>query len=194
MIKPLIPAACRLTAPGASAEILNEIQQSLGRVPHIFEAAAHSPAVLDLLWRQATSVSQMYLSAQLRRIVAERIAELHGYGSAVERGPTSSGKARELPDNPKERAVQALVTKIVKDQGHHAGFVVEAARQVGVTNAEIIEIISLIAFHTWAHYISSVANTELDLPSLLDEAQQCGSWESVGMLMQTETSNEEQET
>ena len=194
MIKPLIPAACRLTAPSASAEILKEIQQSLGRVPQIFEAAAHSPTVLDLLWRQATSGSQMSLSPQLRRIVAERIAELRGYGSSIESGPTSGGKARELPDDPKERAAQALVTKIVKDQGHHAGFVVEAARQVGITNAEIIEIISLIAFHTWAHYISSVANTELDLPSLLDGEQRCGGRESVGMPMQTETSNEEQQS
>ena len=172
MIKPLIPAVCRMTAPSASAEILKEIQQSLGRIPHVFEAAAHSPAALDMLWRQATSGSQMSLSPRLREIVAERIAELHGYGSSIERCPASGRSERELPDDPKERAVIALVTKIVKEQGHHAGFVVEAARQIGITNAEIIEIISLIAFHTWAHYISSVANTELDLPSFTSKQEQ----------------------
>jgi alkylhydroperoxidase family enzyme len=171
MIKPLIPAVCRLTASSASAEILKEIQQSLGSVPQVFEAAAHSPVALDIFWRQATSGSQMELSPRLREIVAEKIAELHGCGGSVECCPDSEAPLEEPTDDPKERAVLALVTKIVKDQGHHAGFVLEAARQIGVTNREIIEIISLIAFHTWAHYISSVANTELDLPALMGEAQ-----------------------
>lgn len=165
MSKPLIPAVCKLTTPSPSAEILEQIQRSLGWVPHVFEAAAHSPAALDLFWKQATSGSRMMLPLPLRRAVAERIAELHGHAESLIRN--------ELPDDPKERAVLALVTKIVKDHGHHAGFVVEAARQVGVTNTEIIEIIALISFYTWAHYISSVANTELDLPAIIDEHPQC---------------------
>lgn len=181
MLKPLIPAACRLTAPTGVAEILEEIQQNLGRVPHVFEAAAHSPAALDMLWRQATSGSRMTLAPRLRKIVAEKIAELHGYGSSMQQCPNSEGRGEESTDDPKERAVLALVTKIVRDRGHHAGFVVEAARQIGVTNAEIIEIISLISFRTWAHCISSVANTELDLPSLIDRAP-----------VRTETNAEEQ--
>ena len=89
--------------------------------------------------------------------------------------PACEGRREEPTDDPMERAVHALVTKIVKDQGHHAGFVVEAARQIGVTNAEIIEIISLISLYTWAYYISSVANTEMDLPSVIDESRACGS-------------------
>jgi alkylhydroperoxidase family enzyme len=163
MSKPLIPAVCDLTTPSPSAEILEQIRRSLGRIPHVFEAAAHSPAALELLWRQATAGSRMMLPTPLRRVVAVRIAELHGH----------EHHAAELPDDPKERAVLALVTKIVKDHGRHAGFVVEAARQVGVTNTEIIEIIALIAFYTWAHYITSVANTELDLPAVIDEHPQC---------------------
>jgi hypothetical protein len=184
MIKPLIPAVCRLTASSASTEILKEIQQSLGWVPHVFEAAAHSPAALDILWRQATSGSRMTLSPRLREVVAQRMAELHGHGSSTQQCPAS--------DDPKERAVLALVTKIVKDQGHHAGFVVEAARQIGVTDTEIIEVISLISFHTWAHYISFVANTDLDLPSLIDEEQECNRYERDGIRLQTVTNDEEQ--
>ncbi len=165
MSKPLIPAVCKLTTPSPSAEILEQIQRSLGWVPHVFEAAAHSPAALELFWRQATSGSRMMLPLPLRRAVAERLAVLHGHGEKLIRDPQ--------PDDPKERAVLALVTKIFKDRGHHAGFVVEAARQVGVTNTEIMEIIALISFYTWAHYISSVANTELDLPTIIDKHPQC---------------------
>jgi alkylhydroperoxidase family enzyme len=194
MIKPLIPALCRLTASSASAEILEEIQQSLGWVPHVFEAAAHSPSALDILWRQATSGSRMELSPRLRESVAERIAELYGYGSSMHRCPASGGRIEEQADDPKERAVLALVTKIVKDQGHHAGFVVEAARQIGVTDREIIEVISLIAFHTWVHYISSVANTELDLPSLMGEARECNGCAGDVLQVRTATSNEEHES
>jgi alkylhydroperoxidase family enzyme len=192
MIKPLIPAMCRLTAPSASAEILEEIQHNLGWVPHVFEAAAHSPAALEMLWQHATSGSRMILSPRLREIVAERIAELHGYGSAMRRCADSDGGEPQPADDPKERAVLALVSKIVKDQGHHAGFVVEAARQVGVTNAEIIEIISLIAFQTWAHYISSVANTELDLPALIGNTRQRGGGEINGIKVRYENGTEEQ--
>ena len=56
----------------------------------------------------------------------------------------------------------ALVTKVVKDHGHHAGFVIETARQMGVTEAEIIEVIALIALHTFTNYVNNVANTDLD--------------------------------
>lgn len=58
--------------------------------------------------------------------------------------------------------ILALATKIVKDQGHHAVFVVEAARQVGVTDQEIVEVIAFIALYTWTNLLYSVANTCVD--------------------------------
>ncbi len=57
----------------------------------------------------------------------------------------------------------------MKDRGHHACFVVETARQVGVSDAEIIEVIALISLHTFTNYVTNVANTHLDEHPIKDE-------------------------
>ena len=64
--------------------------------------------------------------------------------------------------DPKEQALLALATKLIKDRGHHTGFVIDTAREVGATDGEMVEVVSLVAYHTFLNSLASMAGPEVD--------------------------------
>ena len=115
----------------------------------------------------------MGLTPRQREAVALRMAQLNAceYGLALETslGAESGVTSREVAsfrrgfaDDPKEQAILALVTKIIRDRGHNAAYVVDAALQVGLSFGEIIEVIALIGMHTFAGYLGTVAGIAVD--------------------------------
>ena len=173
MSKPLIISVTDNNAPDQSATALDEIGKVLGNVPNVFRTVAHSPAALQSMWSQHIAAAEMRLSPRVRAAIGLRVAKLNDcdYCLAAQVAlsqragvdeATANGFRQGQSNDPKEQALLALTTKIVKDRGHHAGFVIETARRVGVSDAEIIEVIALISLHTFTNYITNVANTPLD--------------------------------
>ncbi len=123
----------------------------------------------------------MRLSPRTQDAIALRVAELNGSDYCVAAHTAASkqvgvdsasagGYRRGLSDDPKEQALLTLTTKVVLDRGHHCGFAVAAARKVGITDAEIVEVIALIGLNTMSTYVNSIANTTVDYraPAELD--------------------------
>jgi AhpD family alkylhydroperoxidase len=173
MSKPLIIPVTGNIAPDSSAKALDEVGRVLGNVPNVFRTVAHSPAALQSMWSQHVAAADMRLSPRVRAAIGLRVAQLNSCDHCLSAHMVSSQRAdvdeatangfrRGQSNDPKEQVLLALTTKIVKDRGHHAGFVVETARQVGVSDAEIIEVIALISLHTFTNYVTNVANTHLD--------------------------------
>ncbi len=173
MSKPVITPVTEHITPDQSAKTLNHIRQVLGEVPNLFRTVAHAPAALQSLWNQLVAAEQMQLPPRLRAAIGLRVAQLNGCSYCLATHTVLGQRAgvdaatvlrfrRGQSNDPKEQALLALTTKIVKDHGHHAGFVVEIARQSGVSESEIIEVIALISLHTFTDYINNVANTDLD--------------------------------
>ena len=61
-----------------------------------------------------------------------------------------------------EQALLALVTKVVLGMGHHTGFALQAARLLGVGDAELVEVIALVGMNTFVTDLTSIAQTALD--------------------------------
>ena len=176
MRKPVIAPLSEAGAPRRSVDILEQVGKALGWVPNLFKTAAHSPVALQSLWMQSESAPRTQLPMRLREALALRIADLNSceyclaaHTAIVKQVGVDDAEAAGfrvgVSSDTKEQAVLALAAKIVKDRGQNAGFVVDAARQVGVTDAQIIEVIALIAYHTFTNYLSSVANIEVDFPN-----------------------------
>ncbi len=180
MSKPLIIPVTDNNAPDQSAKTLDQIGKVLGNVPNVFRTVAHSPAALRSMWSQQVGAADMRLSPRVRAAIGLRVAKLNdcdycqaAHVALSQRAgvdeATANGFRQGQSNDPKEQTLLALTTKIVKDRGHHAGFVVETARQVGVSDAEIIEVIALISLHTFTNYVTNVANTHLDEHPTRDE-------------------------
>lgn len=161
--------------PAASREMLERIGVRPGNGPNFLLTAAHSPATLEALSGLIRSVTRTALPERLREAIALRVAQLNGcaYCVAVHteraRGAGLDDASvlnyrRGVSNDPKEQALLCLATKIVEDRGHHAGFAVQLARRAGSTDAEIVEVIQLVALSIFRAYLNNVAGTELDVP------------------------------
>ncbi len=175
MTELLIPPISESDLPEGSSRTLRVIGKALGSVPHTFLTAAHSPPALNALWSLIEATEQMRLPARVREGIALRVAEINhcqyclaAHTARAKRFGIDETDIKNFrmgrANDPKEQALLGLATKIVKDRGRHAGLVVEVARRLGATDAELIEVIALIAMNTFTNYLHSVAGTGTDFP------------------------------
>ena len=173
MSKSLIPPVTDSSILSESLAILEQMGERLEESSNFLRTLAHSPAVLEAFEAQVSATARMKLQPRTQQAIALRVAELQGCGYCLaahaleaERLGVDAAAARRyrqgLSNDPREQALLALATKVVLERGHHNGFVVETARQVGVSDEEIVEVIALVGLNTFANYLTSVANTALD--------------------------------
>jgi len=126
---------------------------------------------------QAENMARMQLSRRLKRAIALRVAQMqeseyglafHGAEAAREDIPEADAQnfRRGIADDPKEQTVLALVSKVLRDHGRNAALAIESARALGVTDADIVEIIALISMHTFANHLAGASQVFVDPPQL----------------------------
>jgi alkylhydroperoxidase family enzyme len=131
---------------------------------HFLGLVAHSTAALTALATQFRAAAGMRLPSRLRHAIALRVAELNGCqrslvlpGDPQPDAATARRYRQGLADDPKEQALLALATKLVLERGHHTRCAVEASRQLGAGDDEIVEVVALVGLHTFANYVENVA-------------------------------------
>lgn len=162
-------------SPEASKPALAAVHDQLGVVPNLFRLIGNSPAALegylgfsgalkktlDVKTREriALAVGQVngcdyclsahtYLGLNLAKISPEDIA-LNRQGSS------SDAKA--------SAAVQ-FAASVVKERGHVSDADLTQVRSAGFDDAQIVEIVALVAENTFTNFINEVAKTEIDFP------------------------------
>ncbi len=136
-------------------------------VPVPLRVAAHSPQVLRILALFNTVSGDLMLPPRIQKAISLRTRRLNG---CFDTGLTSEDAAlgcdnllgfqRGLSDDPREQAMLALTTKIVRDRGKHTACVVDAARELGITDREIVETVFLVAQHTLLSYLHGISSVE----------------------------------
>lgn len=149
-------------------EVSSEVAALLEGIPaaegRFLRLVAHSTPALQSAAAQLRAAAGMRLAPRLRHAIALRVAELNGCeaGLAPPDGtPPDAATAhryrRGLTDDPKEQALLALATKLVLERGRHTRCAVEAARQLGAGDEEIVETVALVGLFTFANYLENVA-------------------------------------
>ena len=167
--------AARDAVPEASKPVLDAVEGKLGVVPNMYRLIAASPfalqgfaannaalgKTLDLKTREriALAVAQVngcdyclsahtYLGLNLARITAEEIA-LNRNGA--------SGDA-------KANAAVQFATRIVRERGHIENTDIEAVRNAGFSDGQIVEIVAVVAENVFTNLLNIVADTDIDFP------------------------------
>lgn len=162
-------------APQASRATLEAVHKQLGVVPNLFRLIGISPVALsafagfqgalsktlDVKTREriALAVAQVngcdyclsahtYLGLNLARLSAEEIA-LNREGA--------SGDARA-------NAAVRFAAKVANARGHVSDADIAAVRDAGFTDAQIVEIVALVAENSFTNYLNEVARTDIDFP------------------------------
>ena len=125
---------------------IQQTKDQLSTENNLFNTVAQSFRALKFLW-ESGALSKPRLSAKLKNAIALRVAQLNGYQNYVQTTATSEGTGAtcSLSSDPKEQAILDLVTKLVTNGGYHAESEVEATRQLGVSDLEIMWVVKMVS-------------------------------------------------
>ncbi len=182
-ISPIAPES----AVGKAKVLIDAVKGKLGMVPNIARALANSPAALEGYLSMSSALSQGKFSAQLREQIALAVAQANGCNyclaahSAV--GKMVGLTAEQIMDSrrgsaidPKSDGVVRFARQIVDKRGLVTDSDVANARQAGLDDSAITEVVANVALNIFTNYFNHVAETDIDFPKvepLFDHHETC---------------------
>jgi uncharacterized peroxidase-related enzyme len=169
--KSIDPAA----ATGRTKELLDSVKQKFGMVPNITRLMANSPAALEGYLSFSSALAGGGLAPQLRECIGIAVASANGCDyclSAHTAAAKMLGLSREelaaaqqgKSSGEKETVALQFATKIVRERGWVADEDVNALRQAGFGDGEIIEMVAVTVLNILTNYFNHIAETEIDFP------------------------------
>jgi uncharacterized peroxidase-related enzyme len=170
-----LPQLTSETANEEQRELLESTLKQLGRVPNLYAAMANGPAALRGYLALRESLVGGSFSARQREQLALFIAQANGCTYCVSAHSMRGGKVglteqellstRQASDaDPRMHQVLQLTGAIMATGGRVGEAELEAARQAGVTDAELAEIVAHVALNVLSNYFNHLAEPELDFP------------------------------
>lgn len=163
------------TAPEATRPILQQLQQGIGFVPNLFATIGQSPGALASLLAWDTAVGKGGLSKREIELLNLHVSELNGCGYCIS-AHAAIGKGHRLTEvdianarigigtTERESALLALARRIVRTGGSGAGTELVRAREAGVKDAEVVDVLAIVALKAFTNAVAIVAQTEIDFP------------------------------
>ncbi len=163
-------------ASGKAAELLAQVQKSLGSTPNMTKAMANSPTLLKSYLALFSAVGTGTLSAAVRARLAIATAQLNGceyclsshtYIGAnitkVDADELESARKGQSADQ-HVAALLNLSNTIAQNAGDVDDADITAALEAGVTEAEIGELVANLALNTMTNYFNVMARVDNDWP------------------------------
>jgi uncharacterized peroxidase-related enzyme len=177
MSQPTIAPVSPATTPEASKPTLEALKAKFGNVPKMFATFAHSPAALEAVAGFFGAMGKASLPGRTQEAIAIAVAEenhcTYCLSAHTALGKLQGVSADELAGfrtgratNPREQAMLDLALAIVRTRGADAGKQVAAARKAGLTDAELVEVITAVSQNVLTNYLNVVAGTEVDFPKV----------------------------
>ena len=166
------------TAPAASQPMLAAVQKQLGVIPNSFRVLSLSPAVLQGLLGLNSALGKA-LDLKTRERIAIAIAQSNGCDyclsahsyialnlAKIDAGEITLARKGASAD-PRAHAAVAFALKINQERGKVSDADVQAVKAAGFTDAQIVEIIAVVAENIFTNLLNIVADTEIDFPGIM---------------------------
>lgn len=165
----------RNDATGSVASTLDGVKAKIGTVPNLFSTFAHAPAVLNGYLAFSDALTRGRLTSKQRESLALAIGQTNScqyclsahtlLGKGAGLSPTAIRDARDgRSDDLLTDALIKLAVKIVQQRGVLTDADIEEARQGGVDDGLIVEVIANVALNTLTNYTNHIAATDIDFP------------------------------
>ena len=164
------------TATGQAAELLTQVKNTLGLVPNMTKVMANSPALLTAFLTLSGAVGGGVLPAGVRERLAISTAQLNGceyclsahtyIGANIAKVDTAELDAARTAhsDDPHIAALLRLSDEIAENNGDVSRDDLRAAREHGVTDEEIGEVVANLALNVLTNYFNLLADVDNDWP------------------------------
>jgi uncharacterized peroxidase-related enzyme len=170
-----ITVPAREAAPSASQPLLDAVEKKLGVVPNLFRLVALSPAALQGLLGLNGALGET-LDVKTRERIALAVAQVNecdyclsahtylGLNLAKIDGAEIALNRKGASSAPKANAAVAFAVKVAQARGKVGDDDLQAVRAAGFTDAQLIEIVALVAENVFTNFANNVAQTEIDFP------------------------------
>lgn len=157
-------------ASAAARPALQGIEKGLGFIPNAFATLAHSPAALGGYLAFSQALGKNSLTPAEREVAALAASEVNGCEYCVAAHSFFGGKVGlDADDLLAARAgtlsgVAALARAVTLSRGQLSDAQLSAARDAGLNDEKIIDVIAQVSLLTLTNYLNNVAKTEIDFP------------------------------
>ncbi|HEY1093477.1 MAG TPA: carboxymuconolactone decarboxylase family protein [Glycomyces sp.] len=164
------------TATGQAAELLAGVQQALGVTPNMTKAMANSPAVLKGYLGFSGALAAGVLPAHLRERLSLLVAQENGCDYCLsahtylgeKRGKLDADQIaaarRGEAEEPRSAAALVFAKAVLRSKGGVEDAELKAAREAGLTDEEIAEVVATVALQVFTNYFNKTADTDIDWP------------------------------
>lgn len=164
-------AALPFEQTAASAQTqLEGIRKGLGFIPNTFATLAHAPAALSGYLALSQALGKGTLNAKSREVVALASSQVNGCEYCLAAHTLFAGKAglsaadiRSARDGEFD-AVARLTRQIIESSGRLSDAQLQTARDAGLSDAAIVEVVANVALMTLTNYLNNLAETAVDFP------------------------------
>ena len=158
-----------------SQQLLDGVQAKLGMTPNMMSTMAHSAATLDAYLKFSDALGKGYLKGKTREKIALAIGQtnscqycLSAHSAIGKMVGLSVAEIRDArmgtDDDAKTDAILKFAKRIVDAQGQVNNDDIDAARNAGLSDAELTEVVANTALNLLTNYFNHVADTEIDFP------------------------------
>jgi uncharacterized peroxidase-related enzyme len=170
-----IPSIQPEEATGKTKDLLDGVKAKIGMVPNVFKLLAHSPTGLEGVLQFYGALSGGTLDAATRERIALAVANVNGcdYCNAVH---TAVAKSLRLSDeeiavnrrghssDTQANVAVAFARKVAVTRADVSEGDVQALREVGYSDAQIVEIVLNVAYNVVTNYVNEAFKTDIDFP------------------------------
>jgi uncharacterized peroxidase-related enzyme len=164
-------------AAGETKKMFDEVQAKFGMLPNLFRVLAHAPAALEAYVYFSSALHGGALDTKVQEQIALAVAEsnLCDYclSAHVILGRKAGLTEDEIADairaraaDPKTDAILKLARSIIIQRGEITDSDLQHARDEGLTDAEIVELVANVVLNIFMNYLDHVARTAMDLPEV----------------------------
>jgi uncharacterized peroxidase-related enzyme len=156
--------------------MLEAVKKQLGVVPNLFRLLGVSKSSLAGFLNQSGALGDSSLGGQTAERIALAVAEINGCSYCLSAHTYLAKHVAKLDDaeialnreggssNAKADAAVRFAAKVVAMRGHVTDADVQAVKSAGFSDAEILDIVSVVALNTLTNYVNEVAKTDIDFP------------------------------
>lgn len=158
---------------GKSAELLSMVEKKMGRTPNMMKTLANSPTALEFYLSASAVLGGSSIDFQDRERLAllaakkSECAYCDKAHSAIAKGAKVSESEIEAAKqgrsaNARSQALLALSSAIIEKRGHINDSEFKQAKDAGLNDAQILEVIAISCFNLYTNYVNHIANPDID--------------------------------
>lgn len=157
--------------------LLELAHDQLGAIPNLTRVLAHAPAALRAYLGQNAALQEGILDERLAEQLAVAVGGANGCdycasahtmlaaGAGVSADELSQNLHGEATDE-RTAAVLGFARLVVANRGLIGDDDITVLRAVGLSTAEVVEVLAHVGMNLFTNYFNHVAQTEIDFPSV----------------------------